>query len=86
MDGPADDTSPEAARAQIQALRAMSPARKIDLVEDANRTARLLALAGIGLRFPKASARKRERLLMDLVLGKDLAERVYGPHSDSFDP
>ena len=57
----------------------MSPAEKIALVEDANRTARRLALAGIELRFPHATESERFRLLMDLVLGKELAEKVYGP-------
>lgn len=56
----------------------MPAARKVALVEDANRTARRLALAGIGLRFPEASAEERVRLLMDILLGKELAARVYG--------
>jgi hypothetical protein len=75
----ANDTSAEAAEVQRRVLRAMSPARKVSLVEDANRTARSLALAGIGLRFPHASPSERFRLLMDLLLGKDLAAKVYGP-------
>ena len=73
------DTSPDVAEVQLRIFRAMSPARKIALVEDANRTARRLALAGIELRFPHASESERFRLLMDLVLGKDLAEKAYGP-------
>jgi hypothetical protein len=73
------DTSVEAAEVQFQLLRAMPPERKIRLVEDANRTARRLALAGIDLRFPGASTEQRVRLLMDLILGDELAARVYGP-------
>ena len=57
----------------------MSPGRKVSLVEDANRMARRLALAGIDLRFPNASPAQRFRLLMDLVLGKELAAKAYGP-------
>lgn len=75
----ATDTSPEAAEVQLRVFRSMSPARKIALVEDANRTARRLALAGIELRFPQASESERFRLLMDVILGKELAARVYGP-------
>ena len=75
------DTSPDAAEVQLRIYRAMSPARKIALVEDANRTARRLALAGIELRFPHVSESERFRLLMDLILGKELAARVYGPFS-----
>jgi hypothetical protein len=76
---PANDTSPAAANLRIQVLRAMPASRKVALVEDANRTARRLALAGIRLRFPDASETERIRLLMDILLGADLAERVYGP-------
>jgi len=76
---PLTDTSSAAAAVQIRVLRGMSARRKVSLVEDANRTARRLALAGIGLRFPGATQEERNRLLMDLLLGRELAERVYGP-------
>lgn len=76
-----NDTSDAAAGVQIEVLRAMPPSRKIALVEDANRTARKLAMAGIAVRFPEASHEERVRLLMDLVLGAELAERVYGPRA-----
>jgi hypothetical protein len=72
------DTSPEAAAVQRRLLRAMPPSRKVALVDDANRTARGLALAGIDLRFPGVPAEQRFRLLMDLVLGKELAARAFG--------
>jgi len=77
----ARDTSHAAADLQVKVLRAMPASRKLALVEDANRTARQLALAGIALRFPAASAKERVRLLMDIVLSVELAERVYGPRS-----
>lgn len=64
---------------QCRVLREMSPARKIELVEDANRTARRLAMAGIRLRYPDATPEQQFRLLMDIVLGEELAARVYGP-------
>ena len=78
---PVNDTSDAAAEVQIRLLRAMPASRKVGLVEDANRTARCLALAGIGLRFPEASEEERVRLLMDILLGADLAVRVYGPRT-----
>jgi hypothetical protein len=78
---PAQDTSPAAADLQVKVLRDMPASRKVALVEDANRTARQLALAGIALRFPGASQKERVRLLMDIVLGAELAERVYGPRA-----
>ena len=73
------DASRAATAVQIRVLRGMPACRKVSLVEDANRTARSLALAGIELRFPGASKEDRIRLLMDLILGRELAERVYGP-------
>lgn len=74
-----NDTSEAAAGVQIELLRAMPASRKVALVEDANRTSRRLAMAGIALRFPDATHEERVRLLMDIVLGTELAERVYGP-------
>ncbi|MGH9783229.1 MAG: hypothetical protein ACRD88_03510 [Terriglobia bacterium] len=64
---------------KARVLRDVPASRKVILVEDANRTARRLALAGISLRCPGASTAERVRLLMDLVLGEELAARVYGP-------
>ena len=73
------DTSPAVAEVQLRILREMPAWRKVQLVEDANRTARQLALAGISLRRPDASEAERLRLLLDLVLGESLAAEVYGP-------
>ena len=75
----ATDTSDDAAEAQYRVMRAMSPSRKVALVEDANRTGRRLALAGIQLRFPDASDEERLRLLIDLLLGEELAGQAFGP-------
>lgn len=80
------DTSAEAAEVQLRVLRAMPASRKVGLVEDANRTARGLALAGIDLRFPGASDAQRVRLLMDLVLGEELAVRAFGPRDPAPGP
>jgi hypothetical protein len=57
----------------------MSPSRKIELIEDAIRTSRMLAQAAIELRHPGATPEQRESLLFDLVLGAELAAKVYGP-------
>jgi hypothetical protein len=76
---PLTDTSSDAAAVQFRILREMPAWRKVQLVEDANRTARRLALAGISLRHPDASETERVRLLLDLVLGDSLAAEVYGP-------
>ena len=75
----ATDTSDDAAEAQYRVMRAMSPSRKVALVDDANRTARRLALAGIQMRCPDASDEERSRQLIELLLGEELARRAFGP-------
>lgn len=76
------DTDPSSELVRIRILREMPPNRKVELVEDANRTSRLLALAGIRARHPELSVEQQQRQLMDLVLGRELAEQVYGSNSD----
>ena len=73
------DTSPEAAKVQLEIYRDMTAERKLELVEDANHTARELALAGLAQRYPDDSLELLHRRLFDLVLGPELAERAYGP-------
>jgi hypothetical protein len=73
------DTSPDAEAVQIEIYRRMSARRKLELVEEANRTARNLALAGLRSRHPEAGSEELFRRLMDLMLGEELAAEVYGP-------
>ena len=53
--------------------------RKLELLSGMNHTARHLALAGLRRRHPHASTDELQRLLADLLLGKELALEVYGP-------
>jgi hypothetical protein len=73
------DTTAAAESIQLQVYREMSAERKLELVEDANQTARLLALAGLAARFPDASEEELHLRLFHLVLGTELATRAYGP-------
>lgn len=73
------DTSAEAERISIEIYRKMPAWRKIQLVEDANRTARQLALAGLRSRHAGESPTRLRRRLFGLALGEDLATRAYGP-------
>lgn len=75
----AEDTSPEAERVLIELLRQATPARKMEMVLSANRTARMLALAGLRERFPNDSEAKLRRRLADIWLGPELAAKAYGP-------
>jgi hypothetical protein len=74
----AEDTHPEAERVLIELLRGASPARKVGMLLDANRTARALALTGLRERHPKDSPARLQRRLADLWLGPELAARAYG--------
>lgn len=78
---PLSDTDPMSELVRDTVLQQLPPHRKVELVEDANRTARLLALAGIEARHPGLTPEERYRLLMDLVLGEEMAREVYGPLS-----
>ena len=73
------DTSPEIERLQIERLRQMPSWRKVELVGDMNETVRTLALAGLRQRHPNEPPAQRRRRLADLMLGPELAARVYGP-------
>ena len=72
------DTSPEIERMQIERLRQMPSWRKVELVGDMNETVRTLALAGLRQRHPNEPPAQRRRRLADLMLGPELAARVYG--------
>ena len=73
------DTHPEIERLQIEGLRRMPTWRKMALVGDMNEAVRALALAGLRQRYPDDTPAQRRRRLADLVLGPELAARVYGP-------
>lgn len=73
------DTHPEIEHLRIQRLRQMPSSRKMALVGEMNRTVRALALAGLRQRHPDDSPTQRRRRLADLLLGPELAARVYGP-------
>ena len=79
----ADDTTPEAEQVLVRLLREATPARKMEMVLSANRTARMLAMAGLRARFPDDSESKLRRRLADLWLGPELAAKAYGPMADN---
>ena len=72
------DTSADAEEVLLAIYRSMPPWRKLQLVEDANRTASILAMAGLRIRHPGESEDRLRRRLFALRLGEDLATRVFG--------
>ncbi len=75
----AADTPVEVEAIQSRIWRELPEARRLRLVFDLIETGRALALAGIRVRHPDASPEEVRRRFADLVLGPELAEKVYGP-------
>lgn len=76
------DTTPEAEEILFDWLRNAPAWEKWQRMTALNRSARLLALAGLRRRYPDAPEAEIRRRLADLILGPELARRVYGPLPD----
>lgn len=72
------DTHPEMEDLQIRLLREAPGWRKMEMLAAMNAAARKLALAGLRQRYPSATEAELQRKLADLVLGEELAAKVYG--------
>lgn len=72
------DTHPKMEALQIQLWQQASPTRKMNMLAQLNSSARLLALTGLRGQYPQASEAELRRKLADLLLGEELAQKVYG--------
>lgn len=72
------DTDPKVEALQIKMWRQASPTRKMHMLAQLNASVRILALAGLRSRYPNASETELRRRLADLLLGEELARKVYG--------
>ena len=77
------DTHPKMEALQIQLWRQANPTRKMEMVAQLNATVRMLALSGLRSRFPKATEAELRRRLASLLLGEELARKVYGEISNA---
>jgi predicted component of type VI protein secretion system len=77
------DTDPKMEALQIQLWRQASPTRKMQMLAQLNQSARLLALTGLRAQYPQASESELRRKLAGLLLGEELARKVFGeiPHA-----
>lgn len=73
------DTRPEAEQMLFELLRQAPSWRKLEMLAQLNQAAQTLALSGLRQRHPKATPQELRRRLADLLLGRTLAEQVYGP-------
>jgi hypothetical protein len=83
MSALSSDTNPKMEALQIQLWRQASPTRKMDMLAQLNASARTLALAGLRLRHPQASEAELHRRLAGLLLGEEVAYKVYGELDDA---
>jgi hypothetical protein len=77
-----NDTHPDMEALHIRLLSELPPWRKLQMMAELNTAARRLAIIGLRERYPNASEAEIRRRLADLLLGEELARRVYGDYSD----
>ena len=71
------DTHPEMEALQIELIRRMPPWKKMAAVDGLNKMVRTLAMSGIRQRHPDATPEQVRRMLAELILGAELARKVY---------
>ena len=77
------DTHPKMEALQIELLRSASPTRKMQMLTQLNQSARLLAMAGLRSQYPQSSEDELRRRLAGLLLGEEIACKVYGELPDA---
>lgn len=71
------DTSHQMEDIQLKLIRRMPIWKKVAIVEGLNETVKTLAISGIKQRNPRATPEQIRRMLADLMLGAELARKVY---------
>lgn len=71
------DTHPKIEALQIELIRRMPAWKKISIVDDLNAAVKMLAISGIKQRHPAAAPEQIRRMLAELMLGAELARKVY---------
>ncbi len=71
------DTHPKMEALQIEFIRGMPAWKKLSIVEGLNETVKTLAISGIKQRHPNATPAQVQRMLAELMLGAELAHKVY---------
>lgn len=73
------DTHPKAEALQIDLIRRILAWKKLAVLDSLNETVKTLALSGIRERHPDATPQQVHQVLAELMLGADLAQKVYLP-------
>lgn len=77
------DTHPKMEALQIELWRQASPTKKMNMLAQLNASARTLAMTGLRNQYPLATEAELRRKLADLLLGEELARKVYGEASNA---
>lgn len=72
------DTHPKMEALQIELIRRMPSWKKFAMVDSLNETVKTLAIGGIKQRHPEATPEQIRRMLAEIMLGAELAQKVYG--------
>ena len=73
------DTNPNAEAVLIRLLRETPSWRKLEMVDQLNQSVKLLVLMGLRQRYPLDNEDQLRRRLANLLLGEEMAAKVYGP-------
>ena len=71
------DTHPKIEQMQIELIRKMPSWKKFATIDDLNETVKTLAVSGIKQRHPEATPAQIQRMLANILLGPELARKVY---------
>jgi len=71
------DTHPKIEKMQIEFIRRIPAWKKFSIIDGLNETVKTLAIAGIKQRNPQATPEQIHRMLAELMLGVELARKVY---------
>lgn len=77
------DTPSKMEALQIKLWRQATPARKMQMLAQLNASAYMLALTGLHSQYPQASKTELRRRQAGLLLGDEMARKVYGEISDA---
>jgi len=70
------DTTPEVEAIQFAFYRSAPAWKKLEMMSDLNRSARMLAMSGLRKRHPNASPDELRYLLAELLYGAEIAEKM----------
>jgi hypothetical protein len=76
------DTHPKMEALHIQLLRQATPIQKLEMLAELNASARILVITGLRSRYVQASETEIQHRLAGLLLGEELARKVYGDLKD----